>query len=207
MGTYETCYLARAYNRLLAELKDKDRALAQQNERLSQMSKMDFLTQISTRMELENYLLGLLERCRGSKASFSIVMLDIDHFKQFNDTYGHPAGDEALKLVARKLKASVPSGRGMVARLGGEEFVTVLLEADEEETRAYAETLLMTIRTTKMILNRTQAVNVTASMGGYVYTGGNETMRDIYKRADKALYHAKDSGRARYVSYNERHRW
>ena len=89
----------------------------------------------------------------------------------------------------------------MVARIGGEEFVSVLLNANEAQTELYANALLEAIRQSPILLENGAVANVTASMGGYVYSGGSETKREIYTGADRALYQAKASGRDRYVLY------
>lgn len=201
-GSYEMCHLAETYNRLRKELQQSNAVLERQNEELLRLSKTDYLTKASTRLAVESYLSYLLETPNENPVRFAVVMLDIDDFKKFNDAYGHPAGDEALRTLAGILKESVKPFEGMAARIGGEEFMVVLPNADESTTSRYASELLASIKAARIDLEAGGTARISASIGGYVYHGENETIKDIYEYADRAMYHAKANGKACYVTYH-----
>jgi len=130
----------------------------------------------------------------------SLMMIDIDYFKKYNDTYGHSAGDDCLKIVADTFKRCIPRTDDFVARYGGEEFVAVLPNTDENGARIVANRILKRIREKNILHEKSDAANhVTVSVGvttGYVEH--THTADDFIRRADEMLYHAKNSGRNRY---------
>jgi len=143
-------------------------------------------------------VMGLLSRSEGL---LSALMLDIDFFKRFNDTYGHDAGDKCLQAVAHALSYSVSRVNDIVVRYGGEEFAVILPNTDSEGARAFADKLLKSIRDLKIPHEKNDASEyVTASIG--ITTGKVEHKQDLdmyIKRADKALYESKESGRNKYT--------
>lgn len=200
-GLYETRRLAQAYNALLREIRENEQRLHQQNEDLRRMSETDFLTGAYSRLALETRLTETLENDTGF--CFSLVMLDIDHFKAFNDLYGHPMGDEALKTTADILRRTAEEYQGMAARIGGEEFMVMLPNTDGDGMRQYAEHAIQKIREADIPLDSGENLHISGSMGGYTHCGCAESLKDIYRKADKALYYAKTTGRAKYVAYDE----
>ncbi len=131
---------------------------------------------------------------------FSMVILDIDHFKKFNDTFGHQVGDQVLKLVARTLKDGV-KGRDIAVRYGGEEFVILLPETTIKGGVKIAEILRQEIEK-KEVINRTTGKNIariTFSAGVSEYTR-NEDLNVFVERADTALYKAKETGRNKVIA-------
>ena len=162
---------------------------------------VDALTGIYNRRYIENNLAQTMEFLSRSNGRLSVLMLDIDFFKKYNDNYGHDQGDMCLKAVAGALASGVSRSNDFVARYGGEEFLAVLPNTDETGARAIAEKLLESIR----MLDIPHAGNdaapcVTISIG--VTTGSVEftqTQEEYIKSADEALYMSKQNGRNRYT--------
>jgi diguanylate cyclase (GGDEF)-like protein len=125
---------------------------------------------------------------------FSLIMLDVDHFKKFNDTYGHQAGDEVLRCVARKIKSSVREA-DVPARYGGEEMAVIADRADERQGLEAAEKLVRAIAATAYPISRGVTKNVTVSAGVATYPTDGTTPSDLIACADAGLYRAKQNGR------------
>lgn len=166
------------------------RRLESQHQAMKDLAMKDQLTSLCNRYHLSEELPGLIAEAEDSGKPLSILLLDVDHFKQINDTCGHRTGDQVLELIAKTLHGACRSD-DLVARVGGEEFVAVLpgvglAEAviRAESTRARIEALMPT------------GISVTASIGVAVMSGG-ETYDDLFRRADDAMYRAKTGGRNR----------
>ena len=125
---------------------------------------------------------------------FSIAFLDIDHFKDINDTHGHAGGDEALKAVARVLQETLRGG-DMIGRLGGEEFAVAFMGAKSGDQLAVGEKLRHALQDAECVYQG-QRIPLTASIGVATYRGG-EDLDQLIKRADEAMYQAKQAGRNR----------
>ena len=162
---------------------------------------VDTLTGIHNRRYIENNLDQTMEFLSRSNGQLSVLMLDIDFFKRYNDTYGHDRGDMCLKAVAGALASGVSRSNDFVARYGGEEFLAVLPNTDEIGARAIAEKLLDNVRTLDIPhAGNDAAPCVTISIG--VATGSVEftqNQEEYVKRADQALYMSKQSGRNKYT--------
>ena len=162
---------------------------------------VDALTGIYNRRYIENNLAQTMEMLSRSNSVMSMLMVDIDDFKKFNDTYGHDKGDLCLKAVAQALSRGVSRANDFVARYGGEEFLAVLPNTDEAGARAVAEKLLENVRELGISHSGSEAApNVTVSIG--VTTGKvSFTLKqeDFVKRADEALYKSKQNGRNQYT--------
>lgn len=198
-GAYETRRLAMAFNDVLSKLHDVTDMLEQRNQELTVLSHTDYLTKVSNRLSMEDDLSRMLDGYRERKdAAIGFLMLDLDHFKVFNDTYGHPAGDEALRDLAGLLKDMVGKRNGIVSRIGGEEFFLILPDVNQQQLADFATDLLERVRLTPV-----GGHSITVSLGGYLWTGGPQSTKDMYVNADKALYQAKEQGRDRYVPYRE----
>jgi diguanylate cyclase (GGDEF)-like protein len=128
---------------------------------------------------------------------FAIIMSDVDHFKHFNDTYGHQVGDLVLKETANILRASVRSS-DIVSRYGGEEMIVLLRGSSLKDGLSVAEKIRKTVEDHR-IKNETQIYNITISMGVAIFKAG-DTVEMIIKKADEALYQAKESGRNRVAT-------
>ena len=153
----------------------------------------DALTQLFNRRYLPSILKREIELSRRKALSFAVVMLDVDHFKQVNDSYGHDGGDLVLQQVATLMTNRVRSG-DFVFRYGGEEFLLLLTEVDESQALKVAEKLRVCIAETRIMLPAGKALMITASLGVALSDGHPDYERTI-QRADAALYEAKNSGR------------
>lgn len=163
---------------------------------LREMALHDGLTGMYNRRYLEDVLIRELHRAERSGRPVSVVMIDIDHFKHFNDKYGHDAGDFVLSAVARVITKSIrPSD--IACRYGGEELAVVLSEADLDCGRMRAEQMRLAIRDTNLTHLGQTLPAPTASFGVAVYPANGTTPADLLKAADQALYRAKQEGRDR----------
>ncbi|MCI5061189.1 MAG: PleD family two-component system response regulator [Alphaproteobacteria bacterium] len=160
------------------------------------MALTDALTGLYNRRYFDVHLQKLLQKNETSRKSLGLLMMDIDHFKQVNDTYGHAVGDEILKEFARRLQEKL-RGFDMVARYGGEEFVAILPDVGENMAHAVAERLRRAIAETPFQCAVPEGeLYVTASIGGTIVKSGiSAEMQTTLKQADAALYKAKEAGR------------
>ncbi|MBD2111138.1 MULTISPECIES: PAS domain S-box protein [Cyanophyceae] len=167
-------------------------------ETLQQQSIRDPLTGLFNRRYLEETLTREVQRAQRQCHTIGVIMLDIDHFKQFNDTYGHDAGDRVLETVGQLLRDSV-RGSDVACRYGGEEMLLILPESPPEATMARAEEIrqalgLIQISYSGLILNP-----LSASLGVASFPGHGWQAVDVLKAADDALYQAKSQGRNQVV--------
>jgi len=141
----------------------------------------------------------LLELAKSSHTPLSVLVIDIDHFKRVNDTYGHSCGDEVLIRLAHILKKHSRS-KDLLARFGGEEFVMLLPEADMQEAMRCAERIRVSVEALQVTVNVDDIVRSTISIGVAKVNTERETIEEALNRADKALYHVKNTGRNRVYS-------
>lgn len=157
----------------------------------------DGLTGLHNRRYLDSHLGALFEESKLRQRPVSALILDIDRFKTINDTYGHDAGDEVLRAFAERIRTHT-RGIDIVARYGGEEIVIILPDADVEGAHLIAERIRERIEATPFLIQReTRNVTVTVSIGVSARRAGDTSAADMLKRADVALYRAKDFGRNR----------
>ena len=200
--------LAKEYNRLLKQLrratKLADRAAGNLNTSkydLLDKVNLDALTGIYNRRFMEDSLKRIIKSTSRSGGLLSVLMMDVDFFKKYNDTYGHSEGDVCLIAVAAAIRDSLDRADDFAARYGGEEFVAVLPNTDEMGARVIAGKILENIRAKNIPHEKNEAAScVTISIG--VTTSEvehSQTGDDYIKQADKALYKSKESGRNRYT--------
>ena len=159
------------------------------------MALTDSLTGLYNRRYLEVHMNKLLEKNRESRKSMAVLLVDIDHFKHVNDTYGHDVGDQILKVFAERLKYNLRP-TDLVARLGGEEFTVILPDVRPERAYMVAERLRRSIANEPVKCKVAEgALEITTSIGGAIIDHENHTVEEALKRADKMLYEAKESGR------------
>ena len=199
-------YQLRARERKLARLVEERTAeLAKANEDLHRLANSDGLTKIGNRRRFETFLADEWHRAVRFRTEISLVMIDIDHFKQFNDTYGHQAGDECLQKVAEAFADAIKRPTDLVARFGGEEFALVLGGTDSEGAITIAREALVNLRELE-IQHSSSPIGefLTVSLGiATVRPRIGSTEADLIKAADEALYQAKKNGRDRMHVFDE----
>lgn len=186
------------------ELTIANQKLSEMNKRLEELSSLDGLTGISNRRRFDTVLEQEWRRSKRSHSPLSLIMLDIDKFKVYNDTYGHLEGDECLKKVAQIIKASVKRADDVVARYGGEEFSIILPNTPLEGALQIGEHIRQNIeRESIPHKNSTVKAVVTVSVGVATATTETISIADLIKGADTALYEAKNKGRnqVRHIIY------
>lgn len=168
-------------------------------ERLRHMAYHDPLTGLANRNKLEQFINHMLASSRRHQQSFALLFLDLDRFKNINDTIGHEAGDSLLQIVAERLQSTVRN-TDLVARLGGDEFVLVITDVKKTESVALiAQKILDTVL--KAIIIKGQELYITTSIGISLYPYDGQNMQVLMKNADLALYRAKEHGRNNYQFY------
>ncbi len=174
----------------------------QLEETLRQQSAIDGLTGIANRRTFDAGLAEEWARTRRQKQPLSLIMADIDHFKHYNDQYGHQAGDRCLQQVARCLRDSLHRAGDLAARYGGEEFAVILPGLGPDEARAVAEKLRQNVEALGLAHDSPGGLDrVTVSLGvASVRPDTDATSADLVARADQALYRAKRDGRNRVVA-------
>ena len=170
------------------------------NKELQLLSATDGLTGLSNRRMYDEMSRREWRRCERMKKPFSLVMLDVDHFKLYNDRYGHQAGDECLKAVASQMLRAAPRASDVVARYGGEEFIFALGETDMDGAKWVANHVRQRIVELNMPHVATSLQHVTISCGvSSVIPNDKLSLETLLKSADAALYLAKEQGRNRVV--------
>lgn len=167
-------------------------------QRLRQQSVRDPLTQLYNRRYLQETLDRELSRAKRNNQELCVLVIDVDHFKKFNDTYGHDAGDALLVNFANLLRTNVRT-EDIVCRYGGEEFVVVLPFTNQENGLARANILCENTRKMVVKLEKQNIGKITISIGMSVFPTHAHLSEDLITRADEALYTAKQSGRNRVV--------
>ena len=170
--------------------------LNEANIKLQKLSATDGLTGISNRRMYDELALKEWRRCERMKKPLALVMIDVDHFKLFNDKYGHQTGDECLKKVASQVGLAAPRATDLAARYGGEEFVLVLGETDTDGAKWIANRLRQQVSELNIPHYATESRHVTISCGvAAVVPDDKVTLEELLKSADHALYQAKKTGR------------
>jgi diguanylate cyclase (GGDEF)-like protein len=174
-------------------------ALQSANQKLKRLAYVDGLTQIANRRLFDERLNQEWCRMKREQLSLSLILCDVDYFKQYNDTYGHQAGDNCLRDVAKAISGSIRRPADLVARYGGEEFVVLLPTTDLEGTIKIAKTIQANVRELKLPHERSQVSQyVTASFGvGSIIPIEQMSPEQLLLDADRALYQAKTEGRDR----------
>lgn len=185
-------------NRKLEESQNEIQALRKNLQQITAESQRDFLTGAYNRKTFEKFYDEYSAAAQQNNSELCMLIIDIDHFKQFNDKFGHLIGDEVLKIVARTLIDTL-KGRDIVARFGGEEFVVLLPETPIDVAMRVADIVRTTI-SSKELKRRDTGENygtITVSMGVARYRHASDSLPALTKRADDALYRSKREGRNR----------
>ena len=171
--------------------------LAGINAELDQLARLDPLTLLANRRHADEHLGQLWQRAQHDHGHLAVLMIDIDHFKAYNDRYGHPAGDACLRAVAQALKHDLRRAGDLLARYGGEEFIAVLHDVPPDEALRTAERIAQAVRDLNATHEDSPSRRVTISVGlcnGQI-GGGEVSVQDWVAAADQALYDAKRNGR------------
>lgn len=196
----ETKRVAEQNRKVNDRLEQSNREIAELNERITDARKeamCDGLTGLENRRSFDIQLQSATTDARKNGTVLSLLILDIDHFKKFNDTHGHLLGDQVIKLVARCL-TDCTKGNDTPARYGGEEFAIILPSTDMEGAAAVAQQICETVASKRIRRKATGETlgSVTISIGAAQFAG-QETPEELIERADTALYAAKNAGRNR----------
>lgn len=179
------------------KLKEANRKIQEQNKKLERMSMTDYLTGLSNRRFAQQVLNYLIHNFKRTGETFSLLMIDLDHFKKINDKYGHYGGDAVLTGVSKILKESLRE-IDIKARWGGEEFLVILPRTTCEDVDRIAWKLLRKVRETVFEYNN---INIKVTFSGGVSTYDKAvSMQMALHEADEALYQAKDKGRDQIIS-------
>ncbi|MDR2718019.1 MAG: GGDEF domain-containing protein [Treponema sp.] len=207
-GIEEFAFLVNEYGRLLKWIRRNthfsDRTsseLLETNIELEDKLHVDVLTGIYNRRFMEENLKRVIRSLSRAKGTLSVMMVDVDFFKRYNDTYGHSMGDDCLKAIAIAITKAVERADDFVARYGGEEFVVVLPYTEEAGAEVTAVKLLEGVRALRIPHEQSDAADhVTISIGVTTVkvVHGHDYM-DYIKRADEALYVSKQTGRNKYT--------
>jgi diguanylate cyclase (GGDEF)-like protein len=189
----EVAVLKKNLNRMTNEIKSAKK----RSQRLEAELMSDPLTQSYNRRAYDQRIIEELERFHRYQSRFSMLLLDVDHFKNINDRYGHAVGDLCLREIINRIKPLLRSP-DFLARFGGEEFVIILPETGRDGARKVAEKIRMHIEKTEF-LHKGENVKVTISLGGTEVQTSDKTDENIFERVDRAMYQAKQSGRNQVV--------
>ncbi len=190
-----------ATTRLEHRVRERTLELEDANTKLQQLSSLDPLTGTFNRRYFSDQLQAEWKRAIREKQPISLIMLDIDHFKSFNDQYGHQAGDECLRFLVRHLLGCIYRTSDVVVRYGGEEFAIVLPNTDGGGAEVIASRIKSTLKKHAFPMEG-QTIPVTVSQGLATMTPSTSDAPDsLIRRADEALYEAKGQGRDRFVRY------
>ncbi|MBF0211546.1 MAG: GGDEF domain-containing protein, partial [Desulfamplus sp.] len=157
------------------------------------LSLLDGLTGVHNRRALDRSLLRLFSDAEAGLGVFSIMMIDVDFFKLFNDTYGHAEGDGVLKQIAQAIMETIRDD-DRVFRYGGEEFMVIFTNADIATASSAAERVVQAVRELNIVHQKSSYGTVTIS-AGVVQVGKHESPDDLIQEADSKLYQAKNKGR------------
>ena len=167
---------------------------------LKKNARTDSLTQLYNRKHLEEQIPKITAQANRSNIAFGVLMIDIDHFKIVNDTYGHDVGDNAIKIVASTLLENTRTS-DVVIRYGGEEFIVLLYNCDENYIYSVADKIRVAFNE-REIPAGSSTINKTLSVGTSMFAKDNADLNTCIKYADLALYHAKNTGRNKVVMFS-----
>ncbi len=165
----------------------------EENVQLRDELRTDALTKVANRKFFDFQIEQRLEEARMFSNTFGVLVIDIDHFKKVNDTYGHLVGDEVLKIVAQTLASNVDK-MDLVSRWGGEEFTLIIHSVNKEDLFKVAERLRLTVSASSYTPENGENIHVTVSIGGSILRE-SDTAKTLLKRADDNMYFSKHNGR------------
>ncbi|AZZ95561.1 diguanylate cyclase [Hahella sp. KA22] len=185
----------------VTDIASNRRQLEAANSKLEKLSRIDRLTQLNNRGYWEEQLVKEYQRLKRTNEASTLIMFDIDHFKKVNDTYGHPAGDEVIRLVAATLRETMRS-TDIAGRYGGEEFGVILVNTDGKNAMNFAERLRTRIESLE-VTHEGRDIRFTISLGLAELDKKIKDHKEWIERADTALYASKQGGRNRATTYEK----
>jgi diguanylate cyclase (GGDEF)-like protein len=197
----ELSQIGKAFDEMAETLHERQKRIDDAIVTLHQQSITDALTRLHNRRYLYETLPREIVRAKRNESTIAVIIVDLDHFKRINDSYGHEAGDMALRWVGSVLMKSV-RGSDVVCRHGGEEFCVALPEASQESARAKAEEIRQALQELNLDYCG-QPLKITASFGISVYPEHGTDADTLLRHADEALYDAKSGGRNRVMVYGK----
>jgi diguanylate cyclase (GGDEF)-like protein len=191
----------------VTKIKQAESTLLSMTEQLKLLATTDGLTGLTNRRAFDTALESELARCRRNEQPLSLLLVDVDRFKAYNDLYGHQAGDNVLKTIGTALKESMRRPGDVAARYGGEEFVAILPSTDEDGAFFIADAFRESLHTLALPHQASERGIVTASVGLATFAdhSAEMTSAELIRRADEALYNAKAAGRDRVTGWRARH--
>lgn len=198
--------LRRRLNRIVQQTR-MHRNLEKANAELHRLASTDSLTQIANRKRFDEYLAQQWSLMQRLDKEISLILCDVDYFKQYNDTYGHPAGDRCLRVIAAALSKQVHRPSDVVARYGGEEFALILPNTSAKDAADIALRVCNRIETLEIEHKSSEASDfVTLSIGvAGTLPVSNQSEQELLNLADQALYEAKAKGKNRvFLAYDQR---
>jgi len=163
---------------------------------LKKESSLDFLTGLSNIRQFEKQFNTAILDTLETRQKLSLLIIDLDHFKRVNDTYGHAAGDVVLKGIGKLLKTSCKD-HYLISRIGGEEFAIAFKTLDKKEVLSISEQIRLAVESQRFLLSNNKKINITISIGVAIYPDTVDDINNLREIADKKLYQAKWSGRNR----------
>lgn len=183
---------------LESQVRERTLELEQKNELLKNLAETDALTGLPNRRRFMDFANRTLDLAARNRKPLAIIMMDIDHFKAYNDTYGHIAGDHVLERIAQVMKQIIRRKADIIARYGGEEFAAVLQDLSEDQAKALCESLRQGVEAMDIEHSGSDYATITISIGLYFGTiYPHQKIVDLIDIADQALYTAKSNGRNR----------
>ncbi|CEG10087.1 Bacteriophytochrome cph2 [Afipia felis] len=194
--------LARSFGRMAMQLRERERELVATNDRLQVMASVDMISGLANRRGLQNRLEFEWRKAEQTGGPVSLIMIDVDHFKLFNDTYGHLEGDKCLRQIGEALAAIAGEVTGFAARYGGEEFCLLLPKTNGIAAMEIGERVRAAVEALNIphSMSAFQQVTVSAGMAA-VAPGQAASVQDLIEAADAALYVAKHRGRNNVVAH------
>ncbi|WP_218382891.1 MULTISPECIES: GGDEF domain-containing protein [Photobacterium] len=197
-------HLSQLNGELEKRVTERTRELQQLNRQLEHTSRHDPLTQVPNRRVFDQTLPLEWRRAQRHQLPVSLLIIDVDHFKSFNDTYGHAMGDRCLSLIAQTLVSVERRAGALFARYGGEEFVILLPGQNAQAAIVAAENTLKAVRSLLIPVNNQEYCNVTVSVGISCMVPDKQSTADqLFNQADSALYKAKSLGRDAFFIYDD----
>jgi diguanylate cyclase (GGDEF)-like protein len=196
-------YISKPFDDMVVKLRIQHQIqIINQLRTIEHLSMMDQLTGIPNRRNFDNRLLVEWGRAKREGVHISLLMVDVDHFKNYNDSFGHQQGDQALCAVARVLAQTLHRTSDFISRWGGEEFAALLPNTDSNGSLTIAERIRESVAAAEISCDNGYMTNLTVSIGVYTQTPKMPCSIDEFiSRADKALYKAKNTGRNKVCLY------